>query len=67
MTAVARINADKDAFLARFRQSYVAREALAWSLKAGQARNRAMETIARYDVNAWPRCYVTGTVYINIE
>jgi hypothetical protein len=67
VTAVAPQNADKNAFDMRFKQSYVAREALVWQVGSGQTRVKAMETIARYDVKAQLGRYVAGTVYINLE
>jgi hypothetical protein len=67
VTAVAPQNADKEAFNIRFKQSYVAREALVWRVGSGRDRVQAMEEIARYDVKAQAGRYVTGTVYINLE
>lgn len=68
VTAVAPKQANKQDFDVRFRQSYAAREALAWrSGSTGASRTAAMETIARYDVKAQSGRYVTGTIYINVE
>lgn len=67
VTAVAPQNADKEAFNVRFKQSYVAREALVWQMGTGQTRVRAMEAIARFDVKAQMGRYKAGTVYINIK
>ena len=67
VTAVAPKRADKEAFNVRFRQSYVAREALAWRWGTGARRIAAMETIARFDVKAQFGRYTAGTIYVNVD
>lgn len=67
VTAVAPKQASKEEFNVRFRQSYVAREALAWRSGSGASRTAAMETIARYDVKAQLGRYLAGSIYINVK
>lgn len=66
VTAVAPQNAGKEDFHVRFKQSYVAREALAWKVGPSRARIQAMENIARFDVKAHQGQYEAGTVYVNL-
>jgi hypothetical protein len=67
VTAVAPRQANKEAFNVRFRQSYVARQALAWRSGTSARRTAAMETIARFDVKAQLGRYSAGSIYINVD